>query len=199
MVFVHGYGADGNDLLGLAQALAPVLPDTVFVAPDAPEPVAIAPTGRQWFGIPRFDGSSEADARAGLARARDDLNAFLDARLRDEAIAPSALAVVGFSQGAMVSLDAIPRRAVSIAAVVAISGALRDPTALVDAPSRPPFLVMHGDRDEVVPFAAMEVACEALAAQGFPTSRHVMRGSGHGISPDGLAAMTAFLKKSLDG
>ena len=66
VVFLHGYGADGADLLGLADPLAPHLPGTAFHAPDAPEPCANNPMGRQWFPIPWLDGSTEAQARAAL-------------------------------------------------------------------------------------------------------------------------------------
>jgi phospholipase/carboxylesterase len=199
VVFVHGYGADGNDLLGLADALSPHLPDTAFVAPDAPESIEGFPQGRRWFGIPRFDGSSVEEVHEGLTRSAADLNAFLDARLSEEALGPEALAVVGFSQGAMVSYEAVPRRAAPVAAVVAISGALLYPQVLHDATSRPPFLVMHGEDDEVVPFGAMEEARDALVACGFSTEGHVMTGTGHGISEDGVARVLAFLKKLLPG
>lgn len=199
VVFVHGYGADGSDLLGLADALSPHLPDTAFVAPDAPETIEGFAQGRRWFGIPRFDGSSVEEVHAGLARSAADLNAFLDARLSEEALGPEALAVVGFSQGAMVSFEAIPRRAAPVAAVVAISGALLYPQGLRDATSRPPFLVMHGDDDEVVPFGAMQEARDALVECGFPTDGHVMEGTGHGISDDGVAQALGFLKRFLPG
>ena len=96
VVFLHGYGADGADLLGLADPLAQHLPDTVFVAPDAPEPCAGNPMGRQWFGIPWMDGTPEEEAKAGVARSAEDLNAFLDARLAAEGLGPEALAAVGF-------------------------------------------------------------------------------------------------------
>ncbi len=199
VVFVHGYGADGNDLLGLADALSPHLPDTAFVAPDAPESIAGFPQGRRWFGIPRFDGSSVEEVHAGLMQSAEDLNAFLDARLSEEALGPEALAVVGFSQGAMVSYEAIPRRPAPVAGVVAISGALLYPQVLHDATSRPPFLVMHGEDDEVVPFGAMEEARDALVERGFPTDAHVMSGTGHGISEDGVAQVLGFLKRFLPG
>ncbi len=197
VVFVHGYGADGSDLLSLADVLAPHLPDTAFVAPDAPETILGAPFGRQWFAIPRFDGSTEAQAKAGLAQATDDLNAFLDQRLAYEGLGPEALAVVGFSQGAMMSFHAVPQRAKPIAAVVAISGQLLDAPGLATAVSKPPFLVMHGDQDEVVPFEAMAEACNALVENGFPTYGHVMKGTGHGIAQDGLVQMLGFLRQVL--
>jgi len=195
VVFVHGYGADGADLLGLADPLAPHLPDTAFFAPDAPEPCAGNPFGRQWFPIPWLDGSSEAAAEAGLARAAEDLNGFLDARLYDEGLTPADLALVGFSQGAMMSLHVAPRRAEPIAGVVSISGRLLQPDRLAtEALVKPPVLVIHGDQDPVVPFEDMALAGNALIAAGFETYGHVMQGTGHGIAPDGLSVALHFLR-----
>lgn len=200
VVFVHGYGADGADLLGLADPLAPHLPDTVFVAPDAPERCSGNPFGFQWFPIPWLDGSSEAAAAAGLAAAADDLNAFLDARLDDEGLDAETLALVGFSQGAMMSLYIAPRRAEPVAGVVAFSGRLLVPERLVEETRvKPPVLLIHGDEDPVVPFADMNLAGEALLGAGFETYGHVMKGTGHGIAPDGLSAAFAFLKDRLPG
>lgn len=200
VVFVHGYGADGADLLGLADVLAPHLPGTAFAAPDAPSPCAGNPFGRQWFPIPRFDGSSEVDASVEMNRAADDLNAFVDQRLADLGLTPAALALVGFSQGAMMSLHVAPRREVAMAGVVAISGKLMRPQVLAqEAKVRPPVLLMHGDRDDVVPFGEMQVAGNALVAAGFQTYGHVMQGSGHGIAPDGLGVALQFLRERLPG
>jgi phospholipase/carboxylesterase len=198
VVFVHGYGADGADLLGLADAFAPHLPDTVFVAPDAPERCVGGGFGYQWFPIPWLDGSDVALAEAGLDAATRDLDGFLDARLADEGLGPEALALVGFSQGAMISLHLAPRRAVALAGVVAISGRLLRPEALAaEAVVKPPVLLVHGDQDPVVPFADMGRAGDALVSAGFETFGHVMRGTGHGIAPDGVGVAVQFLKERL--
>lgn len=195
VVFVHGYGADGADLLGLAEPLAPHLPDTAFHAPDGPEPSALNPAGRQWFPIPRMDGSSPAEAQAGLLRAAEDMNGFLDGVLDAEGLGPDRLALVGFSQGTMLSLFVAPRRVPAIAGVVGFSGRLLAPERLAaDTVARPPILLAHGDRDEVVPFADLRLADEALTGAGFGVATHVMRGTGHGISPDGLGAALHFLR-----
>lgn len=194
VVFVHGYGADGADLLGLADVLAPHLPDTIFYAPDAPQACTGNPFGYQWFPIPWLDGSTEASAAAGLAVASDMLNAFLDACLAEADLTDADLALVGFSQGAMISLHVAPRRDRAIAAVVAISGRLLEPDALAGAVRvKPPVLLIHGDEDAVVPFVSMKAAGDVLVANGFDTFGHVMRGTGHGIANDGLEAALGFL------
>ena len=200
VVFLHGYGANGADLLDIGDVLAPHLPDTVFAAPDAADRVPGAPTGYQWFSIPQFDGSSPAQAKAGLLKAAADVSAFLDQRLAFDGLGPEALAIVGFSQGAMMSLQVAPRRTAPVAAVVAIAGRLIAPELLADeVTARPPVLVIHGDQDQVVPFDEMALAANALAAAGFETFGHVMQGMGHGISQDGLASMLGFLKRYLPG
>jgi phospholipase/carboxylesterase len=194
MVFLHGYGADGSDLLGLADVLAPHLPDTVFVAPDAPEPCVGNPFGRQWFPIPWLDGSSQEAADAGLASSSDLLNGFLDARLAQDGLGPERMAVFGFSQGAMMAMHVAPRRAAAVASVVACSGRLLVPERLpAEIMVRPPVLLMHGDQDPVVPFADMARAGQGLAAAGVAVAGHVMKGTGHGIAPDGLSAALGFV------
>ncbi|WP_431299641.1 alpha/beta hydrolase [Tabrizicola sp. BL-A-41-H6] len=198
VVFVHGYGADGSDLLGLADVLGEHLPDTVFLAPDAPERCVGGGFGWQWFPIPWLDGSDVALAEAGLDAAAKDLDGFLDARLAEEGLGPERLALVGFSQGAMMSLHVSVRRPVEMAGVVAISGRLLRPEKLAaEAVVKPPVLLIHGDQDPVVPFSDMAKAGDALVAAGVPTFGHVMKGTGHGIAPDGLGVALRFLKDRL--
>lgn len=199
VVFLHGYGADGADLLGLADPLAPYLPGAAFVAPDAPEPCKGSPFGFQWFGIPWMDGTPEAEAKDAIARAAQDLNAFLDARLAEEGLEPAALALFGFSQGAMMSLLVAPFRPAPVAAVVACSGRLLTPDIMDQAPSHPPILLMHGDRDPVVPYEEMAAAEEALGPAGFDVFTHTMHGTPHGIAPDGLSVTMQFLRERLPG
>ncbi len=198
VVLVHGYGADGSDLLGLADPLSPHLPDTVFVAPDAPEPCAGNAFGFQWSPIPWLDGSDPAQAETRFAASAVDLDAFLDQRLAEAGLTPDRLVILGFSQGAMISLHIAPRRPVPVAGVIAISGRLLVPERLVrESVVRPPVLLIHGDADPVVPFADMAAAGKALTAAGFDTYGHVMKGTGHGIAPDGLGVALQFLKERL--
>ena len=197
VIFLHGYGADGNDLLGLAEPLKPHLPNTVFLAPNAPERSVMNPMGYQWFPIPWIDGSSEEAAAEGMARAVNDLNAFLDRVMLEADMLPEQVALVGFSQGTMMSLHVAPRRDEALAGVVGFSGRLIDPEALVDeAVVRPPILLVHGDQDDVVPPQSLPEAAEALERAGFTeVYAHVMRGTAHGIAPDGLSVALAFLRQ----
>ncbi|WP_420863357.1 alpha/beta hydrolase [Algirhabdus cladophorae] len=199
VIFLHGYGANGADLLGLADPLAEHLPDTLFISPDAPEHCAGSPMGFQWFPIPWIDGSSEEDAAAGLQMAADDLNAFLDGIMVDEDLLPEQVALVGFSQGTMMSLHVAPRREDAVAAVVGFSGRLLEPDLLGDETvSRMPVLLIHGDEDDVVPIASLPQAAEALDQAGFKdVFAHVMKGTAHGIAPDGLSVCLAFLRDRL--
>ena len=199
VIFLHGYGANGADLLGLADPLADHLPDTLFLSPDAPEECAGAPMGRQWFPIPWIDGSSEEESRAGLDRAAEDLNAYLDGVMVDEDLLPEQVMVLGFSQGTMMALHVLPRREDPVAGIVAISGRLLEPEALVDdAQSRPPVLLIHGDQDDVVPPQSLPQAAEALQEAGWKeVFAHIMQGTGHGIAPDGLEVSLAFMRDRL--
>lgn len=199
VVFLHGYGANAADLMGQADPLAEHLPDTLFIAPDAPEACAGAPMGFQWFPIPWIDGSSEEESSAGLERAAADLDAFLDGVMVEEDLLPEQMIVLGFSQGTMMALHVIPRREDPIAGIVAFSGRLLDPELLADeVVSRPPVLLIHGDRDDVVPPQSLPQAAEALQGAGWKeVYAHVMKGTGHGIAPDGLSVALAFMRDRL--
>ena len=199
VVFLHGYGANGADLLGLADPLGEHLPDTLFIAPDAPENCAGAPFGYQWFPIPWIDGSSEEEAERGMVQAAEDLDAFLDAVLIDEDLLPEQMVLFGFSQGTMMSLQVAPRREDEIAGIVAFSGRLMSPDMLADeAVSKPPILLVHGDQDDVVPVQSLPEAAEALQHAGFrEVYAHVMKGTAHGIAPDGLSVALAFMRDKL--
>ncbi|MAQ84680.1 MAG: phospholipase [Maritimibacter sp.] len=200
VVFLHGYGADGNDLLGLADPLAEHMPDTVFVAPDAPEKCVNNPMGYQWFPIPWLDGSSEAAAAASMAQSAEDLNAYLDKVIADEGISPAQLLLLGFSQGTMMSLHVAPRRDEAFAGVVGFSGRLLQPETLeAELKSKMPVLLIHGDQDEVVPPQSLNEAGNALQAAGFEVYAHVSKGTGHGIAPDGLSVALAFMRDRLPG
>lgn len=198
VVFLHGYGADGADLLGLADPLSTHLPDTVFVAPNAPERCIGNPMGYQWFPIPWIDGSSEEEAEAGMMRALDDLSAYLESTMAAEDVTEHETVLVGFSQGTMMALHLAPRHEDVFAGVVGFSGRLLRPELLKDeAVSKPPVLLIHGDQDDVVPPMSLPEAGDALKEAGFEVYGHVMKGTGHGISPDGLGVALSFIGKQL--
>ena len=199
VIFLHGYGANGADLLGLADTLAEHMPDTLFLAPDAPEVTSMSATGLQWFPIPWIDGSSEEDALIGLRSASHDLDSYLDEVMIDYDLLPEQVVIFGFSQGTMMALHVVPRREDPIAGVVAFSGRLLEPEALVDdATAFVPILLVHGDEDDVVPVDALPKAVEGLQTAGFKdVYAHIMKGGAHGIAPDGLQVALAFMRQQL--
>ena len=199
VVFLHGYGANGDDLLGLAEPLSEHLPDTLFVSPDAPENCTGSPLGFQWFPIPWIDESSEEESMRGMQAAVEDLNAFLDALMVDEDLLPEQVVLFGFSQGTMMGLHVAPRREDAIAGMVGFSGRLMEPDLLVDEVlSRPPILLIHGDQDDVVPIASLPEAADGLQKAGFQdVFAHVQKGTAHGIASDGLSVALAFMRDKL--
>jgi len=191
VVFLHGYGADGNDLIGLGREWAQSLPHAAFVSPNAPEPCGMAPMSRQWFDLSLGDMALIAE---GVKRAAPALQAFLNAELKRYELPASALGLVGFSQGTMMALAVGLARKPAPAAIVGYSGALATVEALPMPGSGPDILLVHGDRDEVIPVDAMLMAREQLAQAGLPVEWHVAEGIGHGIDGEGLRLGGAFLK-----
>ena len=121
VVFLHGFGADGNDLIDIGQHWQALLPDAAFVSPHAPQPCAGAPYGRQWFGLTFRD---PGERWRGVQEARPDLDAFLDQELASHGLADGDLALVGFSQGTMMALHTGLRRRTALAGIVGYSGVL---------------------------------------------------------------------------
>ena len=198
VIFLHGYGADGNDLLGLAEPLAQHLPDTTFVAPDAPEECRMNPMGFQWFPVPWIDGSTPVESGISLEKSRDLLSFFLDEIATVTGVPSNKTALVGFSQGTMLSLDVGPMREQSFAGIVGFSGRLLEAERLEHAKTKPPIQLVHGDQDEMVTFESMAEAEAALTASGFSVETHVSHGTGHGIAPDGLGVAVQRLQEWLE-
>jgi phospholipase/carboxylesterase len=195
VLLLHGLGADGDDLIGLAPHIAPALPDAIFVSPHAPFPCDMAPYGRQWFSLQE---RTSAAILAGVQAARPILDAFIDKLLRRFALTDSDLALVGFSQGTMMSLYTAPRRARPIAGVLGYSGALAGAELLAaEARAKPPTMLIHGDSDEIVPAQASQAAKAALAAAGFDVELHIRPGLPHSIDEQGLILGVNFLRKVL--
>ena len=193
VVLVHGYGADGQDLIGLANHWREMLPTVAFAAPNAPSRIPGGP-GYQWFPISRIDPH---EMQKGVEVAGPVLDSYLDAELARLGLGPERLALAGFSQGTMLSLHVGLRRAVKPAAIVGFSGLLPGPP-----PSEgdiPPILLTHGDSDTVIPPQAMFLAAAQLGLAGAAVQWHLARGMGHGIDPDGLMMAGLFLSLAFRG
>jgi phospholipase/carboxylesterase len=195
VVLLHGYGADGEDLIGLAPVLAPLMPDVVFHAPNAPYPCEGNPTGFQWFGINRLDPASRL---AGTRAAAPFVDTFLDETLAKYDLDESKTALVGFSQGTMMALHVGLRRAQQVAGIVGFSGAMAGGDVLKDEIKvRPPVLLVHGDADPMLPHQLTEEAAVALQRNGVEVAVHIAAGVGHGIDQTGLGHAARFLLKVL--
>jgi phospholipase/carboxylesterase len=196
VVFLHGLGADGRDLIDIGTMWQSWLPDAAFVAPHAPDSYDGAPMGRQWFPLTFRD---PAEFWRGVNYAAPRLEAFLDAELAHHGLPASKLAIVGFSQGTMMALHVGLRRATAPAAIVGYSGVVvlengKGVESLETAiRSKPPILLVHGDQDDVVPPEMFFFTKEALAAAGVPCQWHLSRGVSHGIDEEALRHGGLFL------
>jgi phospholipase/carboxylesterase len=200
VVFLHGYGADGNDLIEIGRAWQSAMPHAAFVSPHAPHPCGGNPMGREWFPL---TDRAQSERWHGVVSAAPALNQFLDAELKRRNLPPSALALVGFSQGTMMALHVGLRRATAPLAIVGYSGLLvTEPNATPESlerevTSRPPVLLIHGDSDDLIPPQALFLASNGLAAVGVPVEWHLSAGIGHGIDQEGLRQGGEFIARRL--
>lgn len=193
VILLHGWGADGPNLIDLADMFAPVLPDAQFMAPNAPYPCEVNPYGYQWFSL--MDRQPQ-HMLEGARNAADILNHFIDHALHDLQLDNGRLILIGFSQGTMTGLHVALRRMPAIGALVGFSGGLVGADRLAEeTAARPPVCLIHGEADDVVPFAAMQHAAQALQAQGLAVETHARPFLGHSIDMDGIQAAARFLKK----
>ncbi len=196
VVFLHGYGADGNDLIEIGRAWAGLLPDAAFVSPHAPRPCGQATSGREWFPLTFRE---PGERWAGVNAAAPVLNGFLDAELQRLKLPAAALGLVGFSQGTMMALHVGLRRSVPPAAIVGYSGMLVVPENVdpdkfaAEIRGKPPVLLIHGDQDDLIPVQALFHAAQGLAALDIPAEWHISHGIGHGIDQEGLRQGGEFL------
>lgn len=199
VVFLHGYGADGNDLIEIGRAWQGAMPHAAFVSPHAPHPCGQAPTGREWFPL---TDRAQSERWRGATSAAPALDRFLDAELARRNLPPSALALVGFSQGTMIGLHVGLRRPTPPLAVIGYSGRLTAPNQTDFAAmkneivSRPPVLLIHGDMDMVVPPESLELSAQGLKILGIDAETHMSHGIGHGIDQDGLQRGGVFLARA---
>jgi phospholipase/carboxylesterase len=197
VILLHGLGADGNDLIGLAPYWARLLPTAEFLSPNAPFPCDMAPYGYQWYSSQ--DRTPEA-ALAGVRAAAPILNAFIDDALTQRGLEDSDLALIGFSQGTVMSLYVGFRRNKPVAGIVGFSGRLLAPELLGgELRSRPPTLLVHGTDDPLVPYDALGEAEMALKTAGVPVETVTSVGIGHSIDEQGLRRGGLFLQRVLNG
>ncbi|MDV3457712.1 prolyl oligopeptidase family serine peptidase [Sphingomonas sp. HF-S4] len=192
VVLLHGYGSNGADLISLAPMWQRLLPDALFVAPNAPERCPGVPGGHQWWALHDLNRAALA---AGAQAAAPALDTTLDALLAEHDLADDRLALVGFSQGTMMALQVGPRRERALAGIVGYSGMLAG--TLDEILRKPPVLLIHGDADTVVPVGAYKHAHAELVRHGFAVEGHVTPGLGHGIDPNGIALGGQFLQRVL--
>jgi len=196
VVVLHGYGANGEDLISLADGWQRRLPRAAFVAPNAPEEIPGMPGALQWFPLTLRD---PGERWRGVVAARPALDGFLDAELARYRLGPDRLVLAGFSQGTMLALHVGLRRSTAPAAIVAYSGLLAGPEHLGEITARPPVLLVHGEADDLIPVDALHIAREQLAAAGLLVEWHVRPGLGHGIDPVGQQLAGDFMAKALGG
>lgn len=198
VVLLHGFGASGDDLIGLAEAWRDPLPEAAFVAPHAPEAMPFADlSGRQWFALQSF---TPDELWRGVNRAGPLLDAFIDQELARLGLGSGGLALVGFSQGTMMALHVGLRRRIAPAAIVGYSGIIAGAEHLgEEIQSTPPVLLVHGDQDEVIPAKALALTRDSLAAAQVVVEWHLRAGLGHGIDPVGLAMGGGFLRQAFGG
>jgi phospholipase/carboxylesterase len=188
MVLLHGYGADGADLIGLGTEWREAYPDMLFVSPNAPWPCARNPAGFEWFAL--SDRPLEDFRREGADRARPVIVNFLIDLWSQTGLSARDTVLCGFSQGAMMALHVGLALDQPVRAIISFSGALIPPP---EPWSKPPVALIHGDLDGVVPVRLSYDAESALAAAGFDVRLHIEQGMAHGIAPDGLGFATGFL------
>ncbi len=198
VILLHGVGSSGADLTLLAGSLRQSLPHADFVAPDAPLPFDHGP-GRQWFSV---TGITETNRPQRIAAARAAFDRTLTAIIAAHGLEArlEQVALVGFSQGSIMALDAVASGRWKIGAAVAFSGRLASPPPL--APSYAPslatkLLLVHGAADPVIPPAGTIRAADVLESLGMTVTRHIFPGIGHTISPDGAAMAARFLAAAL--
>lgn len=195
VLMLHGVGSNGQDLIGLAPYLSQALPNVLFLSPDAPYRYDMAPFGHQWFSLREY---TPAAMLAGIQESAPLLNHYIDDVLAEYGLKDSDLALLGFSQGTMMSLYTAPRRAKPIAGILGYSGALLGGEELNDpAIHKMPVCLIHGEDDEVLPINRYHDAKRQLENAGFTVYGHTVPGLPHSIDESGIRRGIAFLQEIL--
>ncbi|MBK67535.1 MAG: phospholipase [Rickettsiales bacterium] len=198
VLFLHGLGSNGEDLIQLAPYFASKIESTVFISPNAPEACDIAPPEAQdsfqWFSLQNRDPQA---IEGGVAGVTPRLHTFMDEILAHYKVSAKNLYIVGFSQGTMMSLFAAPRYKEQIGGIVGFSGALPGGMELAQNPEefkKMPILLIHGEEDDVVPHTSLGLADIALRQTGFDVKTVSRPGLGHSIDEEGLVAAIEFVE-----
>ncbi len=196
VIFLHGYGSNGDDLLSIGREWAPALPDAVFLSPNAPAVCDQWATGYQWFPIRAVDRAS-LEREKPVEKVAPILNTYIDQQLEKWGVDESNLIIAGFSQGAMMAMYAMPRRKKACAGVIGYSGMLLEAEGL-KAPSivKPPILAIHGDADEIVPPSCLKDVQNGFTAAGFKIEAVLRAGLAHSIDQFGFMRGLAFVKEN---
>ena len=195
VVLCHGYGGDGQDISNLAINWQRFLPETIFLCPNASEICTVNPQGYQWYDL--SSDKEEVILEKSLV-AEEKLNTFLDQVLDNFQLEVNNLALVGFSQGAMLALHVGLRRKKKCAGIVGYSGMLLDPDNLQnEVESKPPIVLVHGDIDPVITPLSLPKAETKLKNLEIPVETHMREGLGHGIDAEGVEIGKTFLHKNL--
>ena len=198
VIFLHGYGANGKDLLNLSEHINSSLPDTLFLAPDGPQTCPINKEGFQWFSLPNYDGSSAIEVGRTLQESLSVLDGLVSDVLKEYKIPPEKIALFGFSQGTMLSLEYAPKCSYPLGGVVGFSGRLLFPYKNDgDIKYHPPILLAHDQDDPIVPYSELTSAEINLSSNGFKVYTYTSKGAEHSISPIGLGAASHFLAREL--
>lgn len=198
VIFLHGYGSNGADLISLAPYFAQIDPKADFVSPDAPQACPLSPGGYQWFPLPYIDGSTAEEMTREFIKAKAALNAYIDQELSTRGLANDALVLIGFSQGTMMSLETGLRRSTALAGIIGFSGRILLPEALeAEIASRPPVALIHGELDDVVPVNESIDAQKRLSDLGLDVRLHLSPNTPHSIAPDGLDFALKFYQSEV--
>jgi len=209
VVLLHGYGADGQDLIDLAPFFAQHLPNTAFHSPDGPETCEMSPFGRQWFSLARCDAdflrrNSETQDIAfetmyeGACESAPSVNEYIHSLMAEYQLTAKQVCLVGFSQGTMMALHIGARQTESFASIVGFSGALVGTSNIAkETTSKCPVLLIHGEADEMLPVHAVTLAENGLRSAGFTPKIITRPALPHSIDQEGAIAAAAFLKNHL--
>ena len=198
VVFLHGYGADGNDLIGLGMQWGELFPGMLFVSPNAPYVCVNNPMGFEWF--PLNDDDRAAARIAGADAVRPVIINFLIDLWAQTGLSAKDTVLAGFSQGAMMALNVGLSLDQPLAGVLGFSGAFVPPEGFEDRRfAKPPVALVHGSADQVLTADLSRQAATTLTAAGIEVTLHISPGAGHGIAEDGLEFATAFLLAAIGG